>query len=104
MTATLIQRPGGPLRQIIYELERGTPTVDWIVRNTGLDAQVVRAGIDHLIRSGRVETRELAIGCPPVGCGGCAMAAPEGGPGCGLPSANSGRSAGVATLRLVGSR
>lgn len=76
----------GPLSTVLAEMQAGTPTVAEIVRRSGLDDSVVRAAVDHLVRSGRVESRELSMGCPASGCGGCASATEEGAPGCGLPS------------------
>jgi hypothetical protein len=35
--------------------------------------------MDHLVRTGRLQATNLPIGCPPGGCGGCAVAA-----GCGV--------------------
>jgi hypothetical protein len=90
----------GPLRRVLAEIEAGTPTVAGIARRCDLDEDVVRASIDHLVRAGRVESRELSIGCPPSGCGGCASASTEGTPGCGLPTRPTGRRPGLVTLTL----
>jgi hypothetical protein len=91
----------GPLRTVLAEFEAGTPTFAEIVRRSGLEESMVRAAVDHLVRSGRVESRELAIGCPASGCGGCASAWDDGAPGCGLPSPVPGRRAGLVTLTLA---
>jgi len=99
VTALLNPTPG-PLRQVLAEVEAGTPTVAEIARRAGLDEVVVHAAVDHLVRSGRLESRELSIGCPPSGCGGCASAGPEGGPGCGRPAPVTGRRPGLVTLTL----
>lgn len=90
----------GPLSTVLAELEAGTPTVAEMVRHSGLDESVLRAAVDHLVRSGRVESRELSMGCPASGCGGCASAGDDGAPGCGLPSPVPGRRAGLVTLTL----
>jgi hypothetical protein len=97
---TAVAGAGGPLSRVLAELEAGTPTVAGIARGSGLDEAVVRAAIDHLVRSGRVDSRELSIGCPPSGCGGCASATSEGAPGCGRPAAVPGRRPGLVTLTL----
>jgi hypothetical protein len=90
----------GPLSAVLSELEAGTPTLAEIVRRSGLEESMVRAAVDHLVRSGRVESRELSMGCPASGCGGCASAADGGAAGCGLPSPMPGRRAGLVTLTL----
>ena len=90
----------GPLSIVLAELEAGTPTVAEMVRHSGLDESVLRAAVDHLVRSGRVESRELSMGCPDTGCGGCAAASDDGAPDCGLPSPVPGRRAGLVTLTL----
>jgi len=91
----------GPLTIVLAEMRAGTPTVAEIVRRSGLEDSVVRAAVDHLVRSGRVESRELSMGCPASGCGGCAAATDDGAPGCGLPSPVPGRRAGLVTLTLT---
>jgi hypothetical protein len=67
MTAT----PIAPLSALLAEVAAGTPTVAEMARNTGLSADILRAGLDHLVRTGRLEATALPIGCPPSGCGGC---------------------------------
>ncbi|HEY3408765.1 MAG TPA: FeoC-like transcriptional regulator [Propionicimonas sp.] len=91
----------GPLTTVLAEMQAGAPTVAEIVRRSGLEDSVVRAAVDHLVRSGRVESRELSMGCPASGCGGCASATDDGAPGCGLPSPVPGRRAGLVTLSLA---
>jgi len=88
----------GPLSTVLAQMQAGAPTVAEIVRRSGLEDSVVRAAVDHLVRSGRVESRELSMGCPAAGCGGCASATDDGAPGCGLPSPVPGRRAGLVTL------
>ncbi len=77
---------GGPLSLVLAEVRAGTPTVAGIALRSGLDESVVRAAVDHLVRSGRIESRELSIGCPPSGCG--------------LPAPVPGRRPGLVTLTL----
>ena len=88
----------GPLSTVLAQLEAGTPTITEMVRRSGLAESVVRAAVDHLVRSGRVESRELSMGCPESGCGGCASASDAGTPGCGLGAPVPGRRAGLVTL------
>ena len=86
---------------VLDEIRGGTPTIAEMARRCDLDEAVVRAAIDHLVRAGRIEARELSFGCPPSGCGGCASASTEGEPGCGRAAvAPSGRRAGLVTLTL----
>lgn len=82
MTATVLTlaqsapRPsagGGPLAAVLRELEKGTPTIIEMARNAGIAEDMVRASLDHLVRTGRVHVRELPIGCPATGCGGCGL-------------------------------
>jgi hypothetical protein len=80
-------RPGGagPLRAVLAELDAGVPTLDEVARRTGLDAEVVAAAVDHLVRLGRVTSSTLGTACPDGGCGPCPAGA-----GCGakgLPAA-----------------
>ncbi|MGV8909522.1 MAG: hypothetical protein ACOH1Y_11110 [Propionicimonas sp.] len=91
----------GPLSTVLAELEAGTPTIAEMVRSSGLTESVLRAAVDHLVRSGRVESRELSMGCSESGCGGCASASDDGTPGCGLGAPVPGRRAGLVTLTLT---
>nr|WP_300143490.1 FeoC-like transcriptional regulator [Propionicimonas sp.] len=91
----------GPLSLVLAEIESGTSTLAEMARHSGLDETVVRAAVDHLVRSGRLEARELAIGCPPSGCGGCAMAADDKTPGCGASAPAAGRRPALVTLTLT---
>ncbi len=89
----------GPLSLVLAEVEAGTPTLTQMARNCGLDEEVVRAAVEHLVRAGRIETRELSVGCPPSGCGGCPLAAE--GEGCGRPDVLQGRRPGLVLLSLA---
>jgi hypothetical protein len=91
----------GPLSIVLAELAAGTPTLTEMARRSGLEESVVRAAVDHLVRSGRVEARELSMGCPASGCGSCASATDAGAPGCGLGAPVPGRRAGLITLTLT---
>jgi hypothetical protein len=91
----------GPLSIVLAELAAGTPTLTEMARRSGLEESVVRAAVNHLIRSGRVEARELSMGCPASGCGNCASGTDTGAPGCGLGAPVPGRRAGLITLTLT---
>lgn len=64
----------GPLSAVLAEVSAGTPTVVEMSRHTGLAEGLIRAALDHLIRTGRLGSHELPIGCPSTGCGGCSSA------------------------------
>jgi hypothetical protein len=64
----------GPLSAVLAEVAAGTSSVPLMARHQGLDESVVRAALDHLIRSGRINRAELGTGCAPEGCSGCALA------------------------------
>ncbi|HBO53833.1 MAG TPA: hypothetical protein DD664_01215 [Janibacter terrae] len=81
----------GPLSAVLAALADGTPSLAEVGRRTGLPAEAVRASVDHLIRLGRLEAKEWAMGCPVSGCGSCASATAEGTPGCGAEAPAAGR-------------
>ena len=63
----------GPLSAILAAFETGVRSVADISRTTGLNRDVVEAGIDHLISTGRLTAKPLASGCTEEVCGGCAL-------------------------------
>ncbi|WP_026925689.1 hypothetical protein [Granulicoccus phenolivorans] len=73
---------GGPLRQVLTAFTDGARTVPEVMERTGLPADVVRAGVDHLVRTGRMELGALTGGCAGGGCGSCPQGS-GGEPGCG---------------------
>lgn len=73
----------GPLTAVLDAFAAGVHSVDEVVRHTGLSRDVVDAAVGHLVRAGRLEARELAIGCPTGGCGSCASGLTDGSAGCG---------------------
>lgn len=91
----------GPLSLVLAEIAAGTPTVTAMIRNTGLPDDVVRAALDHLVRSGRVTSAELSIGCPSGGCGSCDSALASGSPGCGRAAPDPARRPGLVSLSLT---
>lgn len=75
--------PVRPLHAILAAFDEGATSVADLVSRTGLDEEAVRAGIDHLVRLGRLDARTLSAGCPDGGCGSCASGTRDGDPGCG---------------------
>ncbi len=72
----------GPLSAVLAAIQNHAGTLADIVRVTGLPRDVVDASVAHLVRLGRLDARELAMGCPSGGCGTCASGV-DGTPGCG---------------------
>lgn len=83
--------PVRPLQAVLDAFGSGATTVADIVARTGMADDVVRASLDHLIRTGRVTATEMASGCPDGGCGSCASSV-EGAPGCGAVQSSPQRS------------
>lgn len=75
----------GPLSRVLEAFSTGASSLAEIAARTGLPADVVSGAVDHLVRAGRLSSKELAIGCPSGGCGSCASGTPDGAPGCGAP-------------------
>ncbi|WP_420174733.1 FeoC-like transcriptional regulator [Luteococcus sp. OSA5] len=73
----------GPLSAVLQAFEQGASTLEEIAQRTGLGRDVVQTSVDHLRRMGRIEARELAMGCPSGGCGSCASGTADGDAGCG---------------------
>ncbi|MDO5534570.1 MAG: FeoC-like transcriptional regulator [Propionibacteriaceae bacterium] len=81
----------GPLSAVLGAFADGAHSLADVSARTGLPSDVVQASVDHLVRLGRLEARELAMGCPSSGCGSCASASADGGPGCGASGPDAGR-------------
>jgi len=82
----------GPLSAVLLAFDDGAHSLDEVAHRCDLSIDVVRAAVDHLVRMGRLEARELAVGCPPGGCGSCATGTARGTAGCGAPGPSDGRS------------
>ncbi|MEL4505242.1 FeoC-like transcriptional regulator [Luteococcus sp. H138] len=80
---TSTRGPVRPLSAVLAAFEDGATSLDEISERTGLDRGVVQSAVDHLRRMGRIEAKELAMGCPSGGCGSCASGTADGGAGCG---------------------
>lgn len=72
-----------PLHAILAAFEDGAGSLSEIQLRTALSPDVVRAGVDHLVRMGRIEAKQMANGCPSGGCGSCASGTHDGAAGCG---------------------
>ena len=88
-----------PLTQVLDAFAAGSASLAEVGVRTGLSDDVVRASVDHLVRLGRIEAKQLAAGCPSGGCGSCASGTPDGHAGCGA-SGPSGRRTGPVLVAL----
>jgi hypothetical protein len=91
-----------PLRSVLGAFQDGARSRADVCTTTGLRRDVVDAAIEHLLRLGRLDARELAVGCPDGGCGSCASGAGDA-PGCGA-SGPSTRRSGPVLVTLSGRR
>ncbi|MGN6330080.1 MAG: FeoC-like transcriptional regulator [Motilibacteraceae bacterium] len=82
----------GPLRAVLDAFDAGAASLADVAHRTGLDRDVVDAAVDHLVRLGRLSAQQLAVGCPPSGCGGCASGTADGAAGCGADGPSAVRS------------
>lgn len=73
----------GPLSDVLAALQGGATSLTEVASVTGLSRGVVDAAVDHLVRLGRIDAKELSMGCPASGCGGCASGTADGRAGCG---------------------
>jgi hypothetical protein len=80
-----------PLRSVLDAFEAGARSRAEVGTRTGLRRDVVDAAIEHLLRIGRLDARELTGGCPEGGCGSCASGSGDA-PGCGAPGPSARRS------------
>lgn len=80
-----------PLNAVLEAFEQGAHSLGDIALRTALPLDVVRASVEHLRRMGRIEAKELSMGCPSGGCGSCASAHSDGSAGCGAEGPSSER-------------
>ena len=92
-----------PLSSVLAAFEAGAPSRAAVARSTGLRADVVDAAIEHLLRMGRLDAKELSTGCPTGGCGSCASGVDDA-PGCGSSGASPTRSGPALVQLSVGRR
>lgn len=76
-------RSSRPLSRVLAAFQDGAVSLEEIAGRTGLPGTIVRTCVGHLIRMGRIQAKELSMGCPGGGCASCASATAEGTPGCG---------------------
>ncbi len=62
-----------PVTAVLTQLEAGVRSVPDLAVRTGLSPDLVRAVVDRLVRTGRVqEWVPVVSGCAPAGCRECA--------------------------------
>ena len=64
-----------PLRAVLSAVSAGATTREELRRKVSYPDDVIDAALDHLIRTGRVATQPLTMGCVSTSCGGCPVAA-----------------------------
>ncbi len=99
MTATTAA--GGPLSAVLRAFDEGVHSLDEVAGRCDLSPEVVRACVDHLVRTGHLEAGELAVGCPPGGCGSCASGTADGAARCGAPGPSTRRAGSVLVTLTV---
>ena len=92
-------RVRGPLTAVLAAFDAGAHSLDEVAGRCDLPLDTVRACVDHLVRMGRLESTQLAVGCPTGGCGSCASGAGDSTAGCGS-SAPSGRRSGPVLVAI----
>ena len=90
--AVQVGHAGGPLTAVLAAFEAGAHSLGEVATRCDLPLDTVRASVDHLVRMGRLEAKELAVGCPTGGCGSCASGTDDGAAGCGSSAPSSRRS------------
>ncbi|MCL2315995.1 MAG: FeoC-like transcriptional regulator [Actinomycetia bacterium] len=64
----------GPLSLVLDAIQGGARTPPAIGVRTGLSLDVVRAVLEHLVRTGRLSTDSVSAACPGGSCRACALA------------------------------
>lgn len=72
-----------PLHAVMDAFGAGATSLDEVAQRTGLSRDMVTASVDHLIRLGRIDAKQMSMGCPSGGCGSCASGTESGAPACG---------------------
>ncbi len=90
-------RDPSPMAAVLAQFRAGATSLAQISAATGLDPGIVTLTVDRLTAMGYLTREELAGGCPPDTCGGCAASGSAG------QSCSSGpqRSSGPVLLRLT---
>lgn len=89
----------GPLRRVLAAFDEGAASLDDVARISGLDRPMVEAAVAQLSRMGRLEVKELTLGCPGGGCASCASGHADASPGCGASRQSAARR-GLAIIQL----
>lgn len=63
----------GPLRAVLAAIDDGALTAYDLQRRTGLPNETIRTALEQLQRMGRLTAEQVAVGCPPSGCGTCSV-------------------------------
>ncbi|MGL5406502.1 MAG: FeoC-like transcriptional regulator [Propionibacteriaceae bacterium] len=63
--------PTRPLHAILAAFDQGALSLADVAERTHLSDDVVRAGVDHLVRLGRLDAKEISNACPSGGCRSC---------------------------------
>lgn len=87
-----------PLSDVLAAFGEGVHSLDEVAARVGLSRDTVEGAVEQLVRMGRIEARELAIGCPSSGCGGCAMGRSDGSAACGASGPAERRASGPALV------
>ena len=90
--AVRVGTAAGPLTAVLEAFEGGAHSLGEVATRCDLPLDTVRASVDHLVRMGRLEAKELSVGCPTGGCGSCASGTDDGAAGCGARAPSSRRS------------
>lgn len=96
MTPTVTS--AGPLRRIVAAIEAGAASRAEVAARAGLDRQIVDAALEHLIRSGRLNSERIGVACPDTGCGRCPSGRADGTAGCGASGPQTSRGPVALTL------
>lgn len=65
----------GPLRAVLDAIDSGALTSLEIRDRTSLPYETIRTALEQLERMGRLTSEQVAVGCPPAGCGSCDLTA-----------------------------
>jgi bacterioferritin-associated ferredoxin len=72
-----------PLRQVLAEIRSGrASSIAEVADRVGVSRDEASAMVDHWVRKGRLDVRDLGDACGGGGCGSCSSGH-DGAPGCG---------------------
>lgn len=87
------------MRRVLAAFDEGAASLDDVARISGLDRPMVEAAVAQLSRMGRLDIKELTMGCPGGGCASCAAGHADASPGCGASTSLVARR-GLALIQL----